>query len=121
MTSKDIKRLVKIKDMTKFYGLGQNTISNYLKNLRKIEESGVIPPTGRHNIVKALTTYYLLNSLEGTKYTTKLEDIRDRISFIEDILPSLDKDILDKKQKEKVKEQIKEYLEDIKEIIDDLM
>jgi len=41
MTSKKIKELTKIKDMTEFYGLGQNAISNYLKKLKQLEKEGL--------------------------------------------------------------------------------
>ena len=121
MTSKKIKELTKIKDMTEFYGLGQNTISNYLKKLKSLEEEGFIPPIGKHNIVKALATYYFLNKLEDGEQTTELENIRDRINFIRDLLPMLDKDVLNEEQKENLKKQIKGYLDEIEETIDCLI
>jgi len=121
MTSKKIKELVKVKDMTEFYGLGQNTISNYLKKLRELEEEGFIPPIGKHNIVRALATYYILNKLDDDKQTTKLEDMKDRLDFIKEMLPTLDKDIMTEEQKERVKKQIKEFLEEIEETVNNLI
>jgi len=121
MTSKKIKELAKVKDMTEFYGLGQNTISNYLKRLKELEEEGFIPPMGKHNVVRALATYYILNKLDDDKQTTKLEDMKDKLDFIKEMLPTLDKDILTDEQKDNIKRQIKGYLEEMEKVIEKLI
>ena len=121
MTSKKIKELAKVKDMTEFYGLGQNTISNYLKRLKELEEEGFIPPMGKHNVVRALATYYILNKLDDDKQTTELEDMKDKLDFIKEMLPTLDKDILTDEQKDNIKRQIKGYLEEMEKVIEKLI
>ena len=118
MTTKKIKELVKIKDLTEFYGLGQNTVGNYLKDLKKLEEEGFVPPVGRHNLVKALVSYYLLNNLKEDDYKTEIENIVDKLDFIEEAMLILDKNILDRKQKSSLKEQTRGYIKEIKQFLE---
>jgi|GEM_PF-7051746 len=81
MQSKEIKKEFKLKDLAEFYGLTPTTFSNYLRELSELEQNGFIPPTGRHNIIKALAFYYKFNYIgeEGNSLLFNLAQTAEEI------------------------------------------
>lgn len=111
MQSKEIKKEFKLKDLSDFYGLTPTTFSNYLRELAELEKSGFIPPTGRHNIVKALAFYYKFNYI-GNEDNSLLFNLAQTAEEISENMFDLErKEVFEKEYFDALKRSLKRSAE----------
>lgn len=79
------------KEMAQFYGVDERTISSYYKKLKEQEETGFIPYGGKHNIIRALELYYILQKNEEEDSTPLVEEIYHNIQYLNNYMFDLEK------------------------------